>query len=345
MNEKLTMKNYWLIFVSIIGLAIYLLSKLAFPFIVGLVLAYCFKPVNEIVSKYIRNDSIASFTSTTIMVIFFIALFYCIVPQIANSIYEAIKYLPQYISNYPTDNILPNTIIRFLKKYVNTDVFDISPYISDCTGLLLGFLSRLVSFNVNLISLLLISPFVVFFVFRDRTIITDSIYKWIPPSQRSILNELSALLDTALMSYIKSQLLISGIMLTYYTLALSAIGFHKSIEIGIFSGILSFLPYAGCIVGFILSLIIGLTVYGFTSALLPLLVIYFLGYVIEIYILAPRFGKNVGLHTIWIFLALFIGIQINGLFGLFMAIPFAIFANITIRYLLSKFQESKIYKQ
>lgn len=339
------MHLYWALFAGALLLVASLLLKFAFPFIIGLIITYSIKPVYDLIKKYVPNNSVASLITTAWMLFSLIGLCYIVVPDIAQNIYLAIKYLPQHIADYSQNDHIQGILDKLLNKYLGGKNLNLTPYLSQGVNLALTFLFQLISFNFNLISIVVISPFVVFFGLRDWDAMVKSIENWIPASQKTYYTEITTLINNGLTSYISGQLLISLIMVIYYTITLLCANFHQSITLGIFSGIISFLPYAGCIGGFLLSTIVGLTQYGFTYQLWPLLVIYGIGYIIEIYILAPRLGKQVGLHTIWVFLALFIGIQINGLFGLFISIPSAIVINITIRYLLHKFKQCGVYQQ
>lgn len=336
---------YWILFVAALLSTTGLLLQLAFPFIIGLIITYSIKPVYDLIRRYVPNNSVASLITTAWMLFSLIGLCYIVVPDIAQNIYLAIKYLPKHIAEYSQNDQIQGILNKLLNKYMGGKNLNLTPYLSQGLNLALTFLFQLISFNFNLLSIVAISPFVVFFGLRDWDVMVKSIENWIPSSQKIHYNEITTLINNGLTSYISGQLLISLIMVIYYTVALSCANFYQSITLGIFSGIISFLPYAGCIGGFLLSTIVGLTQYGFTYDLWPLVLIYGIGYVIEIYVLAPRLGKQLGLHTIWVFLALFIGIQINGLFGLFISIPSAIVINITIRYLLHKFKQCGVYQQ
>lgn len=335
---------YWMWFAAGLCALIYLLSTLAFPFVIGMVLSYCFKPLKNLISRNVAHNASASLITTILVLLLFIGIFYIIVPSLTNSIYTAIRYLPRRIGEYAQTGGFGGIFGDKVTSYLAEIRAGLLPSVSQGASLALHFVAQLISLNVNLIAVLLISPFVMFFTLRDWNSIAKSIRRLVPISQQENFSELTSMVDMALMSYLKSQLKISVIMIFYYTIALWGIGFKKAFIVGIFSGILSFLPYAGCVGGFALSIVIGLAQYGQSLALWPLILTYFTGYVIEIYILTPKFGKKVGLHTIWIFLALFLGIQLNGLFGLFISIPSAIVINITIKYLLHKFRQSEMYR-
>lgn len=277
------------------------------------------------------------------MSIIFIGIFSIVVPSLTNNIYHAVKHLPNYFTS-GEQTPFSKWLNDFSPKLLSGYKANIIQHLSQSINLVLSFFMQLISMNVNLIVFLLIVPFVMFFGLRDWEKMSKALYKWVPLSKQHSLKQLLGLIHTAIMRYIRGQLLISLIMVIYYTCALLLYGFNGSITLGIFSGVLSFLPYAGCVGGFIISSVICLTQYGWSFPFWPLAIIYFIGYVIEIYILTPKISKKLGLHTIWVFLALFLGAQISGLFGIFISIPSALVINVTIRYLLVKFRQTKIYQ-
>lgn len=333
--------KYWFLFSFIIFGLTYAMFDIIFPFIVGLIVAYWFRPLFNIINKYFNNRSISSFLVTIAMFILFIAFFGIMIPTLTTGIYNSFSHMHNYIGQY-----MNNENSFLFSKYIPIKfIKDFNPtyYLTEAATVAVKFLIGLVSFNFNLLTLILIVPFVVFFILRDFEVIKQSILKWVPLSQKGPFTELMTSIDNVMLEYMKGQVLISLILLCYYILALSLISFKKAVIVGIFSGILSFVPYAGCVVGFCVSVVLGLTRDCIMTSVCELFVIYFFGYIIEIYILAPKFSKKLGLHTIWLFFALFAGVQLNGIFGLFVSIPVAITINIIVKYLLHKFQESKLY--
>ncbi len=115
--------------------------------------------------------------------------------------------------------------------------------------------------------------------------------------------------------------------------------------IGLFSGLISFIPYIGSMVGLILA--VGVAIVQFWPDYLYVvltLVVFFSGQFIEGNILQPKLvGSSVGLHPVWLMFALFAFGALFGFVGLLVAVPAAAAVGVLVRFALSRYLESDLY--
>jgi len=115
--------------------------------------------------------------------------------------------------------------------------------------------------------------------------------------------------------------------------------------IGVFAGLLTFIPYLGAILGGILA--IGLSTvqfWGDWNTILLVIGIFVLGQLIEGNFLTPKLvGNSVGLHPVSLLLALSIFGSIFGLVGMMVAVPVAASIGVLIRFLIKQYLNSQIY--
>ena len=127
--------------------------------------------------------------------------------------------------------------------------------------------------------------------------------------------------------------------------ALSVAGLKFGLAIGLIAGALTFIPYAGALIGGVLA--IGVALVQFWPeywSILLVVGIFALGQFLEGNFLSPNLvGKSVGLHPVWLMFALFAFGYAFGFVGLLLAVPMAAAAGVLVRFELSQYLESTLY--
>jgi predicted PurR-regulated permease PerM len=73
--------------------------------------------------------------------------------------------------------------------------------------------------------------------------------------------------------------------------------------------------------------------------------IFVVGQTAESYFLTPKLvGERVGLHPVWLIFALMAGGALFGFTGVLLAIPVAAVIGVLVRFSLSRYLESTLYK-
>jgi predicted PurR-regulated permease PerM len=197
----------------------------------------------------------------------------------------------------------------------------------------------------NLLSFIIIMPISFFYFLKDWHYMVQHIYECIPYRYKKTSVEISIIIKRTLRNFFHGQFYVVAFLSLYYSILLRLIGVEHYIALGMISGILSFIPTIGalfsCIVVIFISIpsINSMKLYMIFSA-------YFLGQIIEGYVLFPKFvGKKTGLHPLWILFSFFAGIQLKGTIGALLAIPSAAVIRSLVRFAVDKFKSSQEYKQ
>ena len=144
-------------------------------------------------------------------------------------------------------------------------------------------------------------------------------------------------IDKVLAKFIRGQGLVCFILSIFYGIGLFLIGIKFGILLGIFAGILSFVPFIGSFLGGGLTLILGFAQFGFSMELLMLLSIFVFGQLIESYYLTPKLvGDAIKLNPIWIIFALSTGAFLSGFIGVLISLPIAAVLGVLVRYYFIK---------
>ena len=109
------------------------------------------------------------------------------------------------------------------------------------------------------------------------------------------------------------------------------------ILLGIFAGIISFVPFIGAFLGGGLTIILGFSQFGLSFELTILLLIFVFGQLLESYYLTPKLvGDAIKLSPIWIIFALSTGAFLSGFVGVLISLPVAAVLGVIVRYYFIK---------
>ena len=131
-------------------------------------------------------------------------------------------------------------------------------------------------------------------------------------------------------------------------------GFHQKPRgrgqfdlIGLFAGLISFVPFVGSIIGLVLSVGVALVQFwpdGEFVRLALTAVIFFAGQFLEGNILQPKLvGERVGLHPVWLMFALFAFGSLFGFTGLLIAVPASAAVGVLVRFGIARYRASDFY--
>ena len=171
-----------------------------------------------------------------------------------------------------------------------------------------------------------------FYLLRDFELVKDSLYYIIPRKSRSRARKILHEVDSSLGKYIRGQLVLALVVgaLTYLSLLL--LGVEFSLIWGIFAGITNTIPYFGPFLGAVPAVLMALLTSP-ALALKTILVFVIIQQVESNFISPYVLGKTMGLHPLVVLLALLIGGQFFGIWGLIAAVPVVAVARIVIRNL------------
>ena len=120
-------------------------------------------------------------------------------------------------------------------------------------------------------------------------------------------------------------------------MGLFTVGLKFGILLGIFAGIISFIPYVGAFLGGGLTLILGFSQFGFSPQLIFISSVFVFGQLFESYYLTPKLvGEAIKLNPIWIIFALMTGAYLSGFVGILISLPIAAIVGVVARHYFLK---------
>jgi len=187
---------------------------------------------------------------------------------------------------------------------------------------------------------------VAFYMLMDWDTMIARIDAMLPRDHAPVVRRLASEVDTALAAFVRGQLTVCLLLGTFYSVALAVAGLQFGLVVGAIAGAITFIPYVGSLVGGALA--IGLALFQFWGDWLSIgliAAIFVFGQFIEGNILTPKLvGSSVGLHPVWLLLALSAFGSLFGFVGLLVAVPVAAALGVVIRFAIQQYQDSVLYR-
>jgi predicted PurR-regulated permease PerM len=184
----------------------------------------------------------------------------------------------------------------------------------------LGLLNR----SLVLVSLLVITPVVAFWVLRDYQGLGRRVLQALPEPRRTATTEMLSDINKLVGSYLLGMATMMVIVGVFAVIVLSVAGVKFSVLLGLLTGVLYVIPY----IGFPAALaVIALTMAVTQMGLGPILIVLgvmFLGNVVFDFGVQPRvIGGRVGLHPLIVIFAVLAGATLFKFIGIIIAVPIA----------------------
>jgi len=129
-----------------------------------------------------------------------------------------------------------------------------------------------------------------------------------------------------------------------YTVGLLIVQAPLALVIGPLAGFLALVPYLGFIVGFGFAALLTFLEYQDLWHLVGVTATFVVAQTIEGWVLTPKLlGKKVGLHPVWVLVALLLGAEFFGLSGIVVAVPVAAAIRVVLQHAIQAYQESQLY--
>ena len=242
---------------------------------------------------------------------------------------------------------------QWMKDAITKSGADIQGSISGIAGKAAGWTATLLASAwsggmalVNILSLLVVTPIVAFYLLVDWDRLVAKVDSWLPREHAEAIRAIFTDIDAAMAGFIRGQGTVCLLLGLFYALALTVAGLKFGLIIGLGAGLLSFIPFVGALVGGVAAIGVGLVQFwpDFTSILI-IIGIFAAGQFIEGNFLSPNLvGSSVGLHPVWLMFALFAFGYVFGFVGLLLAVPLAAAAGVLVRFALNRYLASKLYR-
>ncbi len=338
--------RYWSIAALVLVLALWLLGNMLLPFVLGGAIAYFMDPVADRLETWGLSRTLATALITVGAIVVFVILALAVIPTLIKQMVELIEIMPQvfrdlwaFFSDRFPSLLDENSSIRHA-------LIDIGEALKSKGGAVLNGVLGSAKSLINIIILLLITPVVAVYLLLDWDRMIARVDELLPRDHAPVVRQLAREVDDTLASFIRGMGMVSLILGTYYAVALMAVGLQFGLVVGFIAGLVTFIPYLGALIGG--SLAIGLALFQFWGewgSIGLVALIFVIGQVVEGNFLTPKLvGGSIGLHPVWLLLALSVFGGLFGFIGMLVAVPLAAVLGVVARFGVGQYTESSLFQ-
>ncbi|AZV78835.1 AI-2E family transporter [Parasedimentitalea marina] len=338
--------SYWGLSAVTFAVVLWALGDVLLPFVLGGAVAYLIDPVADRLERMGLSRAGATAVITVGAIVIFLLLLLVVVPTLIFQMIELIQVLPQLFQDARTfaNDRFPSLFDQ--NSQVHQAVTSLAVSLkSHWVNVLNSVLGSAVSL-LNVVVLIVIVPVVSIYLLLDWDRMTKRIGELLPRDHAPVIQQLALEIDAVLASFIRGMGTVCLILGTYYAVTLMLVGLNFGLAVGFIAGLVTFIPYLGALIGGALA--IGLALFQFWGdwySIGAVAVIFAIGQVIEGNFLTPKLvGNSVGLHPVWLLLALSVFGSLFGFVGMLVAVPMAAALGVLARFLTGQYLESRLYR-
>ncbi|MCC7320468.1 MAG: AI-2E family transporter [Rubellimicrobium sp.] len=336
---------FWTVAALVLIAALWRLGDILLPFVLGAALAYVLDPLAGRLARLgmgrVAAVTLIAVVTVLLLVLATVALVPLLLAQ-ARGIVEAAPGIAQKVQSWLTTQF-PDALDA--DSAVRAQIEKIGESIRAQGGALLQATFSSAMGLLNTLMLLLVAPVVAFYLLLDWPLMVARIDALLPRDHAPAIRATLRQIDRTLASFMRGQALVCLILGIYYAGALMLAGLEFGLVIGAVTGLVSFIPYVGAGLGGVLAIGFALVQFwGDWTAIGIVVAIFAFGQFVEGNVLSPRLvGGSVGLHPVWLILALSVMGGLFGFVGMLVAVPVSAVIGVLARIAVERYRAGPVY--
>ncbi|WP_370878816.1 MULTISPECIES: AI-2E family transporter [Phyllobacterium] len=341
---------FWTAAMVVFALFLFVFSSILLPFVAGMVLAYFLDPVADRLQRLGLSRLLATVVILVLFIVTFTVLLIILVPVLASQMSDFIARLPSYVSRL--QELIASRDSQWLKDFIGVDASVIRNSLDSLLQQGAGFLTTLLQSIwssgktlIDVVALFVVTPVVAFYMLLDWDRMVSKIDQLVPRDHLYTVRGIATDMNKAIAGFVRGQGTVCLLLGMIYAVGLTVVGLNFGLLIGLFAGLISFIPYVGSLVGLVLALCVALVQFWPEwGGIVGVAIAFGIGQFIEGNILQPKLvGQSVGLHPVWLMFALFAFGSLMGFTGMLIAVPTAAAIGVLVRFVINRYQQSPLY--
>lgn len=338
--------KYWGVAAVVFLAALWFLGDVLLPFIVGGAIAYMMDPLADRLEKLGASRIVATCIISFVALLVFILMAVLIIPMVVEQAIQLFETAPDLFKRlqvflserFPTLGDESSTLRKSLSSIGETIQSRGAELANRVFTSALGVISAIV--------FIVVVPVVAFYLLLDWDNLVAKIDSLLPRDHAPVIRKIAAEIDQTLANFVRGQFTVCAILGVFYGTALMLVGLQFGLVVGFIAGLISFIPYVGALVGGGLALGLALFQFWDTPAMIAAVAVVFgAGQFLEGNILTPKLvGGSVGLHPVWLLLALSVFGTLFGFVGMLVAVPVAAVFGVVARFGADQYRQSRLYR-
>ena len=338
--------KYWGFAAVIFFVLLWALGDVLVPFLLGGAIAYFLDPVADKLERMGASRVLATAIITLVALLLFVLMALLVVPTLVNQSVQLFNTAPDLAKNFGTFLTERFPSLLDSDSTLRQSLDSLAATVQERGGELVTTALSSAASLINIAVLFVIVPVVSVYLLLDWDNMVARIDELLPRDHAPTIRKLAGQIDNTLASFIRGMGTVCLILGAYYAIALMLVGLQFGLVVGFVAGLITFIPYLGALIGGALAM--GLALFQFWGDWVSLgLVagIFVVGQVIEGNFLTPKLvGNSVGLHPVWLILALSVFGTLFGFVGMLVAVPVAAALGVVTRFAVQQYQGSLLYR-
>ncbi|MEM8555921.1 MAG: AI-2E family transporter [Pseudomonadota bacterium] len=340
-----TQAKIWTSVAAVTGVILWFLGDVLLPFVLAGAIAYCLDPLADRLERVGLGRIVAVVVISAAFLLIVSVGILLVLPTLVNQSVALINALPEYVGMFRNFLIerFPGAVQE--GSTAHNALASVADTLKTKGAALLNTALTSAMSLVNVIVLIVIVPVVTFYLLIDWDAMTARIDDLLPRDHAPTIRKIMAEMDQTLAGFIRGQGTVCLILGTYYAGALMVAGLNFGLLIGAVAGLISFIPYVGSLVGGALAIGVAIVQFWDTPAMIVVIAaIFFSGQMLEGNYLTPKLvGGSVGLHPVWLLLALSVFGALFGFVGMLIAVPVSALIGVLVRFSVRKYLSGRLY--
>lgn len=204
-------------------------------------------------------------------------------------------------------------------------------------------LSSIVQGVFSFLAVIVIIPFMTFFIMKDTQNLLHGIISLVPNKYLEVSYNVLTKIGFQLSRYVRGWILDAAIVGFLAGIGLALLGINNSISIGFIAGAGHLIPYFGPIIGGIPAIIISILQFGDLSMLPSVLILFTVIYTIDNGFIQPNIiSKSTDMHPLVIIILILVGNETLGMLGMLLAVPIATVLKTAVKEIYFGYKHYKI---
>ena len=338
--------RYWGLAAAVLLVILWFLGDVMLPFVLGGAIAYFLDPVADRLERLGASRVLATALITLCSLLMFVLMALLVVPTLISQAVQLFNIAPQLAEDFGAFLTAQFPALLDTNSTLRQSLASVAQTFQDRGGALLSGALTSAASLLNVLVLFVIAPVVAVYMLLDWDRMVRRVDSLLPRDHAPVIRQLAAEIDQTLAAFIRGMGTVCLILGTYYALALMLVGLQFGLVIGFIAGLVTFIPYLGALIGGALAIGLGLFQFWGDWVSLGLVAgIFVSGQIIEGNVLTPKLvGNSVGLHPVWLILALSVFGALFGFVGMLVAVPVAAALGVVIRFAMAQYSNSKLYQ-
>jgi predicted PurR-regulated permease PerM len=310
--------------IAVSAYLIFFFSEIILMLIISVLLAMILDPA----VKPLENIGLGRTTAIIVIVTFISVILFFVLSYLFPILSQQIETLSQSVAQANIKALMTDIdrkivhFIPFIKP--GTISARLENFMSSLFVDSIGEISNLISNLLSTIAIVVIIPFMTFFLLRDNKELKKGLLNIVPNKYFEMSYWVIMKISIQLGRFVRGWILDASLVGLLSSIGLSILGIDNAIPIGIIAGLGHLIPYFGPVIGGIPAIIISVIQFGNFSMLPSIILMFLIIYTLDNGIIQPNvFSKSVDMHPLVIILLILTGSQVMGILGMLLAVPSA----------------------